>query len=73
MIELWLEGYTATCEDVSAHYYGKFKGATLKEVVMNFKYSLTDLHSISCIDIEELTFWGCKFYDNEKDARRRNG
>jgi len=44
-----------------------------KDAVIAFKNTLTDPYSISCIDLNRMTFWGCRFFDNEQDARKSFG
>ena len=71
--ELWTEGHTATGESGEATFHGKFKGNTFKEAIQAFKDTLTDERSIRCVDVENEKFWGCRFFDNEADARRSFG
>ena len=71
--EVWTEGYAATGERGVAIFHGKFKGNSFKEAVIEFRDSLTNKHSISCINIEQMTFWACRFFDNEADARKSFG
>lgn len=71
--EVWSEGYAATGESGDAVFHGNFEGETFRDAVISFKNSLTNPHSISCIDIDRMTFWGCRFFDNEIDARKSFG
>lgn len=71
--ELWTEGYMATGESGEATFHGKFKGNTFKEAIQAFKDTLTDERSIRCVDVEKKKFWGCRFFDNEADARKSFG
>lgn len=71
--EIWTEGYIATKEKHKAMFHGKFKGNTFKDAVIAWKKTLTDKDSIKCVDLDGMTFWGCKFFDNETDARKNFG
>jgi hypothetical protein len=71
--QLWIEGYMATGESGKAQYLGEFEAETLKDAVIAYKNTLTDPYSIKCVNIERLSYWGCKFYDNESDARKSYG
>lgn len=70
---VWTEGYATTGESGDASFHGTFGGETFKDAVIAFKNSLTDKYSISCIDVEGMSFWGCRFFDNEGDARKSFG
>ncbi len=71
--EVWTEGYAATGESSSAMLHGVFPGETFREAVIAFRDSLTDPHSIACVNVGGMSFWGCRFFDNEKDARASFG
>jgi hypothetical protein len=71
--EIWTEGFVATGESSRASFLGKFKGETFKDAVISWKNTLTDKHSIQCVDIERMSYWGCRFFDNESDARKSFG
>ena len=71
--EVWTEGYAATGESGKATFHGEFKGETLKDAVIKWRNTLTDPHSVKCVDLDRMTFWGCRFFDNETDARKSFG
>ena len=71
--EVWTEGYAANGESGDATYHGVFKGETFKDAVAAYADTVDDPYSRSCIDLERLTFWGCRFFDNETDARKSFG
>lgn len=71
--EVWSSGFSATGCSGRAMFHGKFKGTTFKDAVLAFKESVTDPYSKSCIHVESLTYWGCKLFDNGKDARKSFG
>lgn len=74
--ELWTEGYLCTGMEgipATATFHGKFKGNTFKEAIQAYKNTLTDPYSVSCVDVENMNFWLCRFFDNEADARKSFG
>ena len=67
---LWTEGYKATGDYSPANYHGQWAGDSFQDAIQAFKDSLGDHRDATLIDVERETFWGCKFFDNETDARR---
>jgi Zn/Cd-binding protein ZinT len=70
--EVWSEGYAATGESAGARFHGKFKGATFKDAVESYINTLSP-DSRKSFNGERLTYWGCRFFDNEQDARKSFG
>ena len=68
-VDLWAEGYVANGNQSSAIFYGKYNAQSLSEAVLQFKEQLNEQDQ-SLIDLDSLTFWGCRFFDNENDARK---
>lgn len=71
--QVWTEGYSATGGSSDATFHGEFEGETFKDAVIAWKNTLTDPYSIECVDLERMCFWSCRFFDNEKDARKSFG
>lgn len=72
--EVWTEGYTASGERGDATFHGKFMGETFKDAVIKFrdtKCSHPELVYLGRWDVPD--YWGCRFFDNEEDARRGFG
>lgn len=71
LFEVWSEGYAATGESSPAQFHGKYEAETFKEAVYKYVETLSP-KSKECFTDNEygLRFWGCRFYDNEKDARK---
>ncbi len=69
---LWTEGYIVTGQSSRAQYHGEFTAETLLDAVQAFKTTLTTSDA-ALIDLQRLTWWGCKFFDNETDARKSFG
>ncbi len=72
-ITLWSEGYAATGQHMGATLHGTFTAKSLQDAVQQFKDAMPEGHSKNCIDVENLSFWGCRFFDNEKEARKSFG
>jgi len=72
-ITLWCEGYVATGNRSDALFCGTYKAKDLKDAIRQYRDTLEDHQSKSCIDIERETFWGCRFFNNERDARKSFG
>lgn len=71
-ITLWMEGFHVMEGSAQAQYCGCYQADTLEEAVKLWvaenpreRTGLTNLNS--------LTYWGCRFFDNEKDARATFG
>jgi hypothetical protein len=86
--EIWSEGYAATGESAPAHRLlrpgesnSRWSGVTFQQAVVK---ALNELHWTmlsemlqgcgSCLyDAKNNTYWGCRFFDNESDARKSFG
>ncbi len=64
--EIWSEGNNPG----EADYYGEGYGSTFQEACENF--AKNDKDFVRCFDLDNLTFWGRKLFDNEKDAKEYN-
>lgn len=69
---LWVEGYAATGESAPAKYLGAFEGETFQDAIQSYKDSL-DADTRKYVDVERGTFWGCRFFNREEDARKSFG
>lgn len=70
---VWTEGFNIKGDKGTAQFHGTFKGNTFREAVKAFQYSITPSPGARLIDLDHMTMWGCKFYDNEHDARKLFG
>ena len=71
-MELWLEGYEAEGNSEKASKCGDYPEATtLREAVLMWLGENTNKISAANVNIDSdpPTFWGCRFFDNETDAR----
>lgn len=72
--EVWTEGYRCTGDIGTAQFHGKFEGETFRDAVYKYVETLSDDSKSSFKDNEYgMRFWGCEFFDNEKDARKNFG
>ena len=68
--EIWSEGYACTGQSDGAMLHGKIKANSFKEACIKFFTSGEDKEYF---DPDQMTYWGCKLFDNEKDARKSFG
>ncbi len=69
--EVWSEGYMATGEHGTAQFLGTEEGETFPEACV--KALKKKKWSMSSYDPERNTYWACRFFDNEADARKSYG
>ena len=70
-IDLWMEGYYTNGDSSPARYCGHYKVSCLSDAVK--AWSAEDYSRSKHVNMEDLTFWGCRFFDNELEARRTFG
>lgn len=76
--EIWEEGYVITGNRGKAFFRGKAFGNTFEEACENFisdkgeKLEL-DKKEDGSHRYERPSIWGCRLYDNEKEARKSFG
>jgi len=71
--EVWTEGYRDTGKQESAVYHGRYCGVTFEDALVRFKDSLDSKKTRRLVNIRKGTFWGCRFFNNEIDAREAFG
>ena len=71
MISLWIEGYACTGQSKEAQHEGTYKAETLTDAVAQWAGS--SVEKMNLVDFNMLTYWGCRFFDNESDARKLCG
>ena len=69
--EIWSEGFAATGQSGTAHRHGAAEGETFQEACEAFAQA--DTAFADYFSAGKLTYWGCKLFDNESDARKRYG
>ena len=73
-IRLWnirIEEYHFQEGKQGASFLGQDKGTTFKEACIKWFKNNSD--SVVLFDSEEMTYFGCRLFDNETDARKTFG
>lgn len=65
--EVWSEGHSATGERSYARLHGTVIARSFKEACNELLGDKEDYNE------EDLTYWGCRLYNNEKSARKHFG
>lgn len=76
LIEVWSEGYAATGEHGTAIHLGTYKADSFDdavEMMLEDHPGLKGHHHRSISDDSVHVIWGCKLFNNEKDARKSFG
>lgn len=68
---IWSEGFIATGQHGTAHFHGQFEGNSFAEAIKNWIKS--DKSAQQYVDLNTMTYWGCRLFDNESDARKTFG
>lgn len=67
---IWSEGLACTGQSGKAQFHGSYKGITFAEACEAWAKSTDDPNYF---DRKHLTYWGCKLFNNESDARKSFG
>lgn len=70
-MQVWSEGFAATGESGGAVLHGEVEAATLQEACD--RLAERDPSFRAHYDRGRMTFWGCRLFDNEAEARRSYG
>jgi len=68
---IWSEGFRATGEYGFANYFGSEKATSFQEACD--LYALKNPEFATYYNADQLTYWGCRLFDNEADARKSFG
>lgn len=66
--EIWSEGFRAMGDIAGASFHGKVFATSFKEACIKH-FGIENFY----FDEHNLTFWGCKLFDNEIEARKNFG
>lgn len=72
--QLWEEGFATNGESGTATFLGEVEAESFQEAFRKYvtkKYSDNEIKSL--VNFDRLSIWGCRVYDNEKDARKLFG
>jgi hypothetical protein len=73
-IEIWSEGYLATGMEgipAPAHLHGVIEAENLREACE--KLAEADEGFKGYFNAKNMSYWGCRLFDNEADARKSFG
>jgi len=71
--EIWIEGYQATVDNNVAQCLARDQVAnSFKEACVNFAKTTT-VKQYGTYNEKNNSFWGCRLFDNETDARKSFG
>ena len=71
--DIWVEGYAATGQTGSHQMMAKgVEADTFKEAVIKFSKT-EEAEGYGHFNEERPTFWGCRVFDNHKDASKSFG
>ena len=70
--EVWSEGYAATGEHGYAIHHGTFEAENF-QLACDKAFTRESQPLDPCYDRENLTYWGCKLFTNEAEARMSYG
>lgn len=68
--EIWSEGYAITGNRSDAQYHGIFSGETFEEACLAWAKTVSQPE---LYDVQNNSYWGCRLFDNEFDARKSFG
>ncbi len=68
--DVWMEGFVATGESGTAMFLGSFEAPTFRDAC---KQAIADWGDLELFNESNLTYWACRLFDNEVDARRNFG
>ena len=70
--EIWTEGYVVTGQSAGASLMGTAKGKDFEDACLNY-FDPHDKEHMRYFDPKRFTYWGCKLFDNQADARKSFG
>jgi hypothetical protein len=69
--QIWSEGYSVTGQAAEAHMHGAVEAETFEDACRAI--AKRDGEFAQYFDLQKMTFWGCRLFDNEADARKSFG
>lgn len=69
--QIWSEGYAVTGQSGEAHVHGSVEADTFNDACLTL--AKRDSEFAQYFDPQKMTFWGCRLFDNEADARKSFG
>lgn len=69
--QVWLEGFAATGQQQGAQFIGEVESESFNQAIeILLKQKEWDM---SYLNLHNRTYYGCRFFDNETDARKAFG
>jgi hypothetical protein len=69
--EVWVEGFSAMEQKGQAGVFGRITTGSFKEACILLARDMPEAERY--FNQERLTWWGCRLFDNEADARKAFG
>lgn len=69
--DVWIEGYRATGQSANATFCSKYKASNFNNACIAFL--IENGSSLEYYDKTSNSYWGCRFFDNETDAKKSFG
>ncbi len=69
--DIWAEGYICTGQTSRATLLANVEADSFKEAVLRYKNNYASQAEL--VNVEALTYWGCRLFDNEAEARESFG
>ncbi len=70
--DVWTEGYCCTGASSRATYHGSTSATSFQDAC-NYLFKINPHYDERHYDSERLTYWGCRLFSNEADARKSFG
>ena len=71
IVEIWVEGYQATGQQGTANCFGWYRANSLLEACEKLAKVNPEFDRLFVRHF--MTYWGCKIFDNEEEARKAYG
>lgn len=68
---IWMEGYQALGNNATASYLGTYSGKDFRDACIKWASSNSERGQL--YDRIRNTYWGCRLFDNEIDAKAKFG
>ncbi len=69
--DIWREGFAATGDSSDARYLGRAQGKSFQDACERFADADSEFKKY--YDPQSNTYWGCRLFNNERDARKSFG
>lgn len=70
--EIWSEGYVASGNIGHAMLICEQEGESFRDACYKASFH-GKFNGLGTLDLENLTLWGCKLFDNQQDAMKKYG